>query len=399
MISQTGAGCRLAGMSKSISVCMVVKNEERIIGRSLSSVRDIADEIIVVDTGSTDGTVEMAEEAGARIIHHPWDGSLGQARNRYLRETRGGWILVLDGDETIARQDLAKIRLLVRRRGVLGYCLAVRNYTGDHDLMWNWHPNDGAYPEEEALSACHGWMKTQPLRLFRNLQGLEYVEGTSVHTSAIASLREHPGRIENRDDVVIHHFQYLKGGDRFLSRKQRLRLRGELMHARRFPQEPYTYLNIAKTLFAGNRDEAAVKYLTRAIELDDSFHDAFQLWGMIELENGRLEAAEKHLKRATRINAESADAWALLGVVLVEAGRPREAMRALNKAIRLRPRHLLARNSLGVLHEDMGRYEKARKEYEAAIKLHPGFAPARANLARLIKAREKHGRARAGREA
>lgn len=374
---------------------MVVKDEEQFIRHSLSSVDGIADEVVVVDTGSTDGTVKSALESGARVIHHPWDGSLGRARNAYLREARGDWILVLDGDETIAHSDLAKVRSLLRRRGVLGYRLAVRNYTGDHDLMWNWHPNDGAYPREEAFSSCHGWMKTQPLRLFRNLQGLEYVEGSSVHTSPIASLRKHPGRIENRDDVVIHHFQYLKGGGPFLSRKQRLRLKGEIEHSRQFPLEPSTYLNIAKTLFAAERDGEAVKYLSRAVELDGAFHDAHQLWGMIELENGRLESAEEHLTRAVRIDANSADAWALLGIVLVEGGRLREGLRALNRAIRLRPGHLLARNSLGVVYQEMGMYEEARKEYEAAVGLHPGFQTARANLARLIRAGRKRVSSRA----
>ncbi|MCA1817349.1 MAG: glycosyltransferase [Acidobacteria bacterium] len=371
---------------KSISVCMVVKNEELMIGHGLDSVRGLADEVVVVDTGSTDRTVEKAREAGARVIDHHWDGSLGKARNAYLRAACGDWVLVLDGDETIARSDLAKIRRLVERRGVIGYCLAVRNYTNDYDLMWNWHPNDRSYPREEKLSSCHGWMKTQPLRLFRNFRDLRYAEGSSVHTSPISSLRKHRGRIENQDDVVVHHFQYLKGGDGFISRKQRLRLEGEINHLKQFPGDPHACLNVAKTLFAEKRDEEALKYLSRAVKLDASFHDAYQLWGMIEIENGRMNLAEKRLRQAVRINSASADAWALLGVALVEACRFREAMRALKKAISLRPQHLLAHNSLGVLYEELGMYGEARGQYRTALELHPKFGPARENLERLTKA-------------
>jgi glycosyltransferase involved in cell wall biosynthesis len=376
-------------MPNLITVCMVVKNEEQLIRNSISSVRELADEIIVVDTGSTDQTKEVARELGARIIIYRWDGSLGRARNACLRAARGRWVLVLDGDEAISRADLPKIKRLVRKRSSIGYCLTVRNYTDDYDLMWNWHPNDRTYPKEERFSTCPGWVKTQPLRLFRNFPNLEYVEGSSVHTSPMASLRKHPGRIENRDDVIIHHFQHLKGGSRFLAAKQRLRLKGEIQHAKKFPRDPYPYLNIAKTLFAANRDGEAVKYLARAVKLDRSFHDAYQLWGMIEFENGRFASAQEHLKRAIEIAPRSADAWAILGMVLVEDSRPQEATRALEKAIQFHPQHLLAHNSMGVLYENLGMYREARREYMVALKLHPRFKPARANLARLIKAAEK----------
>lgn len=373
-------------MPNSISVCMIVKNEGLLIGNSLGSVKEIADEIVIVDTGSTDRTCEIAEALGARILQHSWDGSDGRARNLYLRAARGDWILVLDGDEAIARRDLAKIKSLVRKRSFIGYRLTVRNYTDDYDLMWDWHPNDRAYSREEMLSSCPGWIRTQPLRLFRNFPDVEYVESTSVHTNPIASLRRYAGHIERQHDVVIHHFQYLKGGGGFLSGKQRLRLEGEISHVKRFPQEPYPYLNVAKTLFAERRDAEAISYLSNAVKLDPSFHDAYQLWGMIELENGNFRSAKRHLKRAIQVKPESADAWALLGMVLVEDGNPKVGISALRNAIQLHPNHLLAHNSLGVLYEDLGMYDEARQEYLTALTLHPRFRPAEANFARLTRA-------------
>src|SRR5262249_44652294 len=90
--------CSLSNMPTSISLCMVVKNEEQLIGASLASIRSIVAEMIVVDTGSTDKTPSIATAAGARVIHYPWDGSLGRARNAYLSAARGAWILILDGD-------------------------------------------------------------------------------------------------------------------------------------------------------------------------------------------------------------------------------------------------------------------------------------------------------------
>lgn len=372
-------------MPESISLCLVVRNEEQLIGTAIRSVNDIVDEVIVVDTGSTDRTAVIASDLGARIIPYKWDGSLGRARNAYLEAAQGDWILVLDGDESISRRDLPKIEKLVRRRSVVGYCLAIRNYSDHFDLMWNWYPNDRSYPREERFSACDGFAKTQPLRLFRNFPDVRYVEGTSVHTTPLALLKEHAGKIENRDDVVIHHFQSLKGGELFLSGKQEQRLKGELRHSRLFPNDPLTYLNIAKTLFAQGRDDESLKYLARAVKLNKEFHDAYQLGGMIELEKGRLPAAERHLKQAIRVRRNSADAWAILGIVLIESGKHQQAIEALMKAIKFHPQHLLAHNSLGLAYEELGDSRKARAQYRRALRLNPAFSAATENLARLAR--------------
>lgn len=65
------------------------------------SVRGVADEIIVVDTGSTDSTLQIALSFGAKVVHHPWNGDFAAARNAGLQQARGQWILILDGDEEL----------------------------------------------------------------------------------------------------------------------------------------------------------------------------------------------------------------------------------------------------------------------------------------------------------
>ncbi|HYE75622.1 MAG TPA: glycosyltransferase family 2 protein, partial [Blastocatellia bacterium] len=116
-------------MPNTISFCMIAKNEEKLIGNCLSSVQEIADEIIVVDTGSTDRTVKIAQSFGARILYHKWDGNYGRAQNVFVQAATQDWILTLDGDEAIAQQDVPKIKRLVHRREFIGYRLMVRNYT------------------------------------------------------------------------------------------------------------------------------------------------------------------------------------------------------------------------------------------------------------------------------
>lgn len=93
-----------------ISLCMIVKNEEECLNRCLDSVKDFVDEIIVVDTGSTDRTVEIAESYGARIYHHPWENDFSKHRNQSLSYATGDWILQLDADEELFAEDGPKIR-------------------------------------------------------------------------------------------------------------------------------------------------------------------------------------------------------------------------------------------------------------------------------------------------
>ena len=87
--------------SASISLCLVVKNEELFLRECLASARPFVDEMIVVDTGSTDRSITIAREMGARVFEEPWPGNLAKAHDLPTRHARGDWILSLDGDEAL----------------------------------------------------------------------------------------------------------------------------------------------------------------------------------------------------------------------------------------------------------------------------------------------------------
>ena len=82
-----------------LSLALIAKNEARCLARCLQSVRAIADEVIVTDTGSTDATVKIAGEFGAKVSHFAWISDFAAARNFALAQAAGDWILVLDADE------------------------------------------------------------------------------------------------------------------------------------------------------------------------------------------------------------------------------------------------------------------------------------------------------------
>jgi glycosyltransferase involved in cell wall biosynthesis len=86
---------------KLLSACMMVRNEENRLGRCLASLKDVVDEIIIVDTGSTDRTIEIAKSFGARVYDHPWQDDFSLHRNQSLSYATSEWCFVIDADEEL----------------------------------------------------------------------------------------------------------------------------------------------------------------------------------------------------------------------------------------------------------------------------------------------------------
>lgn len=138
-----------------ISQCMIVKNEEKNISRALSWGRDLMWEQIVVDTGSTDRTVELAASMGASVYHFPWTDDFAAAKNFAISKAKGDWIAFLDADEAFA--------------------------PGDEKKLWRLL---GELHEKAFDSVASGWMQLNDqgdiflaatqIRVFRNLPGLGY---------------------------------------------------------------------------------------------------------------------------------------------------------------------------------------------------------------------------------
>src|SRR5439155_13065719 len=104
----------------SVSLCLMVRNEEQKLVACLQSAADLVDEVIVVDTGSMDGTRELATKLGARVVEFPWCDDFAAARNECIRHARGDFIFWMDADESIDSSNREKLRLLFNslpRRG------------------------------------------------------------------------------------------------------------------------------------------------------------------------------------------------------------------------------------------------------------------------------------------
>ena len=85
-----------------LTVIILTKNEEEVIADCLDSVRDISDEVLVVDSGSEDRTPDIAEKFGAKVIHHSFE-NFAEQRNFAMSKARGDWVLYIDADERVTQ--------------------------------------------------------------------------------------------------------------------------------------------------------------------------------------------------------------------------------------------------------------------------------------------------------
>ncbi|MDN4620948.1 glycosyltransferase family 2 protein [Paenibacillus sp. PsM32] len=118
---------------KLLSLCMIVKNEEDILERCLNSVKDIVDEIIIVDTGSTDRTRQIAQNYQAKIIDFEWINDFAAAKNKAIEQATGKWILMLDADEYMTENDTTNLRAFLEKQEPqpnIAFNISIINYTG-----------------------------------------------------------------------------------------------------------------------------------------------------------------------------------------------------------------------------------------------------------------------------
>lgn len=174
------------GREPRISLVMMARNEERFLAECLKRASKCVDEIVIVDTGSTDRTVEIAESFGARIVRTTWADDFATPRNLGLDAATGDWIFVLDPDEFLVDGQEQRIRDLVRDPKICGYHLVFQNvYTGGKTLG------------------------VIMVRLFRNLPGIRWVNRIHEQITPALIAKGHPqGLILSTTDVVVEHHGY-----------------------------------------------------------------------------------------------------------------------------------------------------------------------------------------------
>lgn len=297
-----------------ISLCMIVKNEERTLADCLSSVKPFVREMLILDTGSSDRTIEIAKECGAIVNEMPWPDSFALARTESMKNAKGKWIMWVDADDTLPLSCGETIVQAVASapEDVIGFVVPVR------------------FLEEQGNGT-----EVDHVKVFRNFRGLEW-EGR-IHEQILASLRKvfPEGRLARLDAHVLH-----SGYDVSPEGQARKRERDEKLlklDLEERPDHPFVLFNLGMTDHYTDGHEAAVDWLRRSIEVSGK--------------------DESHLRKA----------FALLVGSLKALNKPDEAKKECERGLERVPNDPELLFLLAGLAAGRGEHEEAVRLYQASL--------------------------------
>jgi len=355
-------------MNQGISLCMIIKNEENILEDCLNLIKDLADEIIIVDTGSTDKSKEIARRFTDKVFDFKWDNNFSDARNFAISKATQKWILSFDADEKIAEKDKQKIRNLISQNEADAYLFNWRDYTNDSRTE-GWATSQGDEYEESKIATGFGVDKV--LRFFKNKK--EYFFEGIIHETPHASIEENKGRVLDTD-IIMHHFGSLNK-EKFLDKKKMYSdLLKERLNKKDFSEktEDYICYELAKELTNLEKNQEAIYYLERAIEINERLEYLHALGSLYLLEND-LEKAERIFKKIAPLEPKDHHVHHNLGVIYAKKNDYNKAIRKFEKAIKLNPNFAIAHFNLGLVYRNKGKKQKMNECFEKAINLNPEY--------------------------
>ena len=317
-----------------LSLCVIVKNEEQHLAKCLMSVKPVVDEMIVIDTGSTDHSRDIARTFGAKVFDYDWNGDFSKARNFSIDQASGDWILVLDADEVISAKDLNDLKALFAdaSKTPAAYSIQTRNYTF-HSNVLGLKANKGEYPEEDGI----GWVPSTKVRLFTNDARIRFVN--PVHELVEPSLKAMKIPILS-SRIPVHHFGKLNE-----TRTQR---------------KTESYFDLGKIKLKKNRrnPSAMKEYAIQCAHL------------------GKHEEALSQWKQFAKLKSESAEAYLNMGTACWNLARYAEAAEFADKALLLNPALKEAKfnRALGLL--VMGRAGEAKAILQDILEERPEYSAA-----------------------
>lgn len=299
-----------------VSLCMIVKNEESCLRRCLDSLTGIVDEIIIVDTGSTDKTVEIAKEFDAIIKPYQWKNDFADARNYALSFATKDWILVLDADEYLRQSD--RDLLISSLNDVSNDCYFIKT------LNFTTSANDENY------------MVNLNQRIFKNHKGFKYIG--SIHEQ-VQYFGNEANRLPNKIiDVGFYHTGYLRETVELKNKPQRnIEILTEILEKE--PENSFHKFNLANEMYQLQKYDEAIKLY------DEAYYSSNSSQGfMPKLIVFRINAFMAHQDF-------------------------KKALEAVNEGIKIYPTYTHLMFLKATLEEESGLITKAIDSYEACLKL------------------------------
>ncbi len=323
-----------------LSLCVIAKDEEKFIGDCLASVKGLVEDIVVVDTGSTDKTIGIAKQRGATVINFPWNNDFSAARNEALNHAKGEWILVLDADETLDPASHGAIRECIKSSSIWGYRVPIFNYSQESSV-----PGWSTITNQKLAKGFPGFVLTRIVRLFRNKPEIKY--RFSVHEGVEFSIEENKGGL-GIAPFVIHHYGALRGTPS-AAFKQDTYFTLVKKDCEQYPQHPKPFYELGVGYMDVGKFDKAKEAFERAIKNDEHYLMPYHYLGEISFRQGNLAEARHYFTKSLTL-AESEETYFRLGYVEFKMNDVGEARTLWNKALEKNPRSITYFDALIQLH-------------------------------------------------
>lgn len=362
-----------------ISLCMIVRNEEANLPACLATVAGLVQELVIVDTGSTDRTREIAAAAGAKVVDFPWVDDFSAARNEAIRHATGAWIFSLDADDRLDDENR-------RRAGQLFSALSIEASPG-MPMAFLMQCASRLQPSSPTATVV------DQVRLFRNHPDIRWEFRT--HEQIMAAIQRLGGAIQ-RSDVVIEHIGYYDPQQRRAKAERNLRLL-ELEHADR-PEDPFVLFNLGVTYYGWGRVADALPVLEKCLAHSER---GFYLFGKLYALLVRTHRDLGHVQEALAVcRAGRAREPADIELLFLEATMLRSqgdlagaearyrqllesrAARSLSAVDLSLCGHKARHNLAGILRQQ-GRIAEAEVQWRSALTEQPDYGPACLSLGEL----------------
>ncbi len=359
-----------------LSVCLIVKNEEQRLSQCLASVRSLADEIIVVDTGSSDRTISIAKKYKSRIFHFTWCDDFSQARNYAIAQAKGKWILVIDADEILEQRAIAILKKVMQQEDCLAANL-LRSEIG---------------AKQAPYSLVLRMFRNDPAIAFRGI----YHESIDSSVTILQSIEPH-WQVVNVETPVLQHYGYIQTN---LNRKYEFAKRLMHKHLESFPKDSYM-LNKLGAFYISDQDISdqdisdpdnlnfGIGLLEKGLALIDVADsqnltrcELYYHLGIAYERNHDLESAKNAYQSAIALDVPEIvklSAYLNLGHIYQENNQ-KEAIDLFEIAIKIAPDFAQTHFSLGLALKTSGNFVEAIAAYRQAIAIAPDYAEAHQNL-------------------
>jgi Flp pilus assembly protein TadD len=369
-----------------LGLSMIVKNEAHTLWMCLESVRGIVSQIVVADTGSNDGSADIAREFGATVITIPWENDFAKARNASLNGLSTDWVLVLDADEELDRKTAGKIPQLIKRQGVGGYLTSIRNYVPSATGRgWDRaaQTNDSGHPRAKDAP---GYFVHENCRLFRRSPEIYFigrVHELVEHSIKTAGLKLLPS------DVCIHHFgQLASEGNR--KNKAAVYLEMLRLKVQELPNDPMAWLQLGLQEYEySHQTVEPLRCFERALQLEPKAAQGWLFKGMIQMDAGNYQQALADLDRMRSDTASRAFCEHLRGDALHNLGRLKEARESYAKSAKLTHGDPVVISKLGYTEVRLGMAREGITKLKQAAESAPEIGEIRERLMKAYVATDQ----------